>query len=93
MANDKQEPQFLGGGPKFNRVGSQPPDAEPVTVRSAAPAYRKRSLIIALIVIVLIGLLYWITNGPNGLTHVGGRGGTSPNARPTATDGGSGPAP
>ena len=92
MTDNKQEPQFLGGGPKFNRAGAQPPDAEQSeTAPSATPTYPIRSLLIVLAVIALIGLLYWITTGPNGLIHVGGHGGTSPNARPTPTDSSAGP--
>ena len=36
MADNKQEPQFLGGGPKFNRAGAQPPDTEPTHTRHVA---------------------------------------------------------
>ena len=86
MADDKQEPQFLGGGPKFNRVGAQPQDGAPAPGVPAAPSLRPRSLIIALVVVLLMGLLYWITSGPSGLVHVGGHAGTSPDARPTAPD-------
>ena len=90
MADKKQEPQFLGGGPKFNRAGAQPPVSEPVPPPTAAPTFPVRSLLIAVIVVALIGLLYWITTGPNGVVHTSGHGGTSPNARPTAPDGDSG---
>ena len=92
MADNKHEPQFLGGGPKFNRVGTQPADAdsEPASLLPARPAYRTRSIVTIVLVIVLVGLLYWITTGPNGLIHVGGHGGTSPDARPTVPESSSG---
>ena len=92
MADNKQEPQFLGGGPKFNRAGAQPPDTEPATV-TPAPAFRWRNLVIALVALLLIGLLYWITTGPNGLVHVGGHGGTSPRTRARRRRHSVGPAP
>ena len=91
MADNKQEPQFLGGGPKFNRAGAQPPDEEASESPPAAPAFRMRNLLIALVALLLIGLLYWITAGPNGTTHVTSHGGTSPDKRPTAPDSDSGP--
>ena len=90
MADNKQEPQFLGGGPKFNRAGAQPPDTEPAAI-TPAPAFRPRNLVIALVALLLIGLLYWITTGPNGLIQVHGHGGTSPGARPTPPDSDTGP--
>lgn len=91
MANNTNDPQFLGGGPKFNRVGAQPPDAEPSPTAAAAPAFPIRRLITALVVLLLIGLLYWITTVPKGLVHVGGHGGISPDAQPAAPGSEGGP--
>ena len=76
MPDNKQEPQFLGGGPRFNQAGALPPDTEPAT-DTAAPPFPWRNLAIALVALLLVALLYWITIGPSGMVHVSGRGGAA----------------
>lgn len=78
MAKDDQQPQFLGGGPKFNAAGAQPREEEVTDVPLAPPPYRARTRVIIIALVVLIGLLYAIMAGPNGTTILHGRGGVSP---------------
>ncbi len=83
MADNNQQPQFLGGGPKFNRAGAQPPAVEVSAVPAAAPPNRARTWLIVAAVLILIGALYAIENWSGGLHHITGRGGISPTQHTT----------
>jgi hypothetical protein len=92
MAKNNQQPQFLGGGPKFNAAGAQPPAKEVTEVPEAPPPNRMRTWLIVILLIVLIGILYAIIVGPNGLTVKSGRGaGISPTQHTTGPDDSGGP--
>jgi hypothetical protein len=92
MAKDNQQPQFLGGGPKFNAAGAQPPVTEVTEVQEAPHPNRMRTWLIVILLIVLIGILYAIITGPNGQTEKTGRGtGISPTQHTTGPDDSGGP--
>ena len=94
MAENNQQPQpnFLGGGPKFNRAGAQPPEAEVTAVPEAPPPNRTRTRLIVVMLLVLIGVLYLIIVGPNGQspTPRGGQG-ISPTQHTTGPTSDTGP--
>lgn len=83
MANDDPQPQFLGGGPKFNQAGSEPKTEEIADITPAPPPYQARARIIIIALLLLIGLLYAVMVGPNGLTVIQGHGGISPEQHTT----------
>jgi hypothetical protein len=93
MADNNQQPQpqsqFLGGGPKFNRAGAQPPDVEVSAVPVAPPPNRTRTWLIVIALLVLVGVLYGLEAGllgPNGLTQKSGQGGISPTQHTTGPE-------
>lgn len=65
---------FLGGGPQFNKVGASVTDdgtPEAVVPTQSIQPYHIRNLVIALIVLVMIGVLFFISD-PGGIIHKGG---------------------
>ena len=74
MADRKQSSEFLGGGPKFNSVGRDTRGAdgveEPVVVPIAPTGYRLRVVGVA-VAVLLLGVLLFYLNGQNlGRTNV-----------------------
>ena len=71
MANPKQSPEFLGGGPKFNQVGRDNPSApgaeEPV-VPVRQTGYWLRVTAVVVILILLAGLLLYLNDNTLGKT-------------------------
>lgn len=88
MADQKQNPEFLGGGPKFNTVGKDNRPASGLEEPLVAPhqtGYWLRISAIILVVVVLAGALFYLNDRDFGKTTVpGGRGGqaVSPDAKP-----------
>jgi len=69
---------FLGGGPQFNKVGAPAPSdgtehEEPQT-QSLQP-YQIRNIVIGVVVLVLVGILFYMNDHPSGISHTHGRGG------------------
>ncbi len=65
MADQKQTPEFLGGGPKFNSVGKDTrgiDGAEPPVVATVSTKYWMRIGGIALTVLVLAALLFYLND-------------------------------
>ena len=90
---DQKQPEFLGGGPKFNTVGKDNrPDSgleEPVIAPSQTGYWVRVSAII-LVVIVLAGTLFYLNDRDLGNTAVPGGRAVSPDAKPeVAPDAGS----
>ena len=88
MADQKQNPEFLGGGPKFNTVGKDNRPANGMEAPAVVPSrtgYWGRVAGIVLLVIVLVGVLFYLNAKDFGKTTVPGHGGqaVSPDARPT----------
>ncbi len=71
MANPKQSPEFLGGGPKFNQVGRDNPIA-PGTEETIIPirqtGYWLRVSVVVGILILLAGLLLYFNDIKPGST-------------------------
>ena len=84
MADQKQNPEFLGGGPKFNVVGKDNRPAagseEPIVAPNQT-GYWVRVGAIALVVVVLAGLLFYLNGRDLGSTAVHGGRAVSPDAK------------
>ncbi len=61
---DQKQPDFLGGGPKFNTVGkdNRPTGLDEPIVAPKQTGYRARVAAIALVVIILIGVLFYLND-------------------------------
>ena len=87
MADQKQNSEFLGGGPKFNVVGKDNPPVpgveEPIIVPNLS-GYWVRVIGIVLVVLVLAAVLFYLNDHDLGKTTVtptrGGQG-VSPDAK------------
>lgn len=85
MADSNKRQEFLGGGPKFNKVGETGAVEPEIAPDGAGAARTARTLIIAAVVLLLAGVLYFLSEqGFGGMTETTGRNihGVSPNARP-----------
>ena len=77
MADQKQS-DFLGGGPKFNTVGKDNRSAPGMEEPAAAPkqtGYWLRVSAIVLLVVVLVGVLFYLNDHDLGKAVPAGRGG------------------
>lgn len=73
MANSKQSPEFLGGGPKFNPVGRdvRPPGGEEEPfVPVAQTGYWLRVAAVVAVLIVLAGSLFYLNDRNLGKTNI-----------------------
>jgi hypothetical protein len=78
---------FLGGGPQFNKVGASvtedgTPEAIP-TGPQPVQSYQVRNAIIVVAILVMLGILFFISD-PGGVIHKSGRGGTPVNTEQPA---------
>ena len=84
MADQKQNPEFLGGGPKFNVVGKDNRPAsgleEPIIALNQTGYWIRVSAIIVL-VLVLAGVLFYLNGQDSGKTAVHGGRAISPDAK------------
>ena len=84
-ANQKENADFLGGGPKFNTVGKDnrpvPGSEEPVIAPSQAGYWVRVSGII-LLVLVLAGALFYLNDRDGGKTTLHNGRAVSPDAKP-----------
>ncbi|MDQ2801127.1 MAG: hypothetical protein M3Y13_15960, partial [Armatimonadota bacterium] len=81
--NKRQE--FLGGGPKFNKVGETGPVEPEITPDGTRTARMARTMMIAAVVLLLAGVLYFLSEqGFGGMTQTTGHNyhGVSPDAHP-----------
>ena len=73
MADQKQNSEFLGGGPKFNVVGKdnrpQPGIEEPIIVPNLA-GYRLRVAGIVLVILALAAFLFYLNERNLGKTVI-----------------------
>lgn len=87
MADSNKRQEFLGGGPKFNKVGETGPVEPEIAPGGAGAARTARTLMIAAVVLALVGVLYFLSEqGFGGMTQTTGRNVhvVSPGARPEA---------
>ncbi len=87
MADERKNPEFLGGGPKFNTVGKDVRGKDEVIVRAPQAGSWLRIALIGLIVVVLAGTLFYLNDRSPGRTNIpsghGGQG-ITPDDRPTS---------
>lgn len=89
MADQKQNPEFLGGGPKFNVVGkdnrpdyaSEEPLPAPNQTRPVQAGYWLRVSAIILLVVVLAGVLFYLNDRDLGKAAGHGGRAISPDAK------------
>ena len=85
MADQKENLDFLGGGPKFNTVGKDnrpvPGSEEPI-IASSHTGYWVRVSGIILLVLVLAGALFYLNDRDLGKTAVHNGRAVSPDAKP-----------
>ncbi len=87
MADKRKNPEFLGGGPKFNTVGKDVRGENEVIVPTPQTGYWLRIALVGLVIVVLAGTLFFLNDQSPGRTSIpSGRGGKSiaPDQRPTA---------
>lgn len=87
MADERKNPEFLGGGPKFNTVGKDVRGKDEVIVPASQAGAWLRIALIGFIVLVLAGTLFYLNDQSLGRTNIpSGRGGQgiNPDERPTA---------
>ena len=80
---DQKQPEFLGGGPKFNTVGKDnrpAPGMEEPIVAPKQTTYWVRVSAIILLVVVLAGVLFYLNDHDLGKTAVPGGRSVSPDA-------------
>ena len=81
---DQKQPEFLGGGPKFNSVGkdNRPAsgDEEPMVAPNQT-GYWVRVSAIALVVLVLAGVLFYLNDQGAGKAAAHGGRAVSPDAK------------
>ena len=70
MADERKNPEFLGGGPKFNTVGKDVRGKDEVIVPASQAGYWLRIALIGLIVIVLAGTLFYLNDRSPGRTNL-----------------------
>ena len=84
MADQKQNSEFLGGGPKFNVVGKDnrpvPGQDEPIIIPNRT-GYWLRVAGIALLVVALAAVLFYLNDKDLGKTNVAPGHGISPDAK------------
>jgi hypothetical protein len=84
MADQKQNSEFLGGGPKFNVVGKDnrpAPGMEEPIIAPKQTGYWVRISGIILLVVVLAGILFYLNDRDLGKTAVHGGRAVSPDAK------------
>ncbi len=75
MADERKNPGFLGGGPKFNTVGKDVRGKDEVIVPMRQTGYWLRIALVGLVIVVLAGVLFYLDNRTPGRTSVpSGRG-------------------
>lgn len=88
MADDKQQQEFLGGGPKFNTVGKDNSIAEEPVVVVQPVGYWLRVALVGAILVVLAGSLFFLNDRNLGKTTAqpmhGGQG-VGPDAKASST--------
>ena len=85
MADQKQNSEFLGGGPKFNTVGKDnrpAPGLEEPVIAPSQTGYWVRISAIIFVVIVLAGTLFYLNDRDLGKTAAPSGRGVSSDARP-----------
>ena len=71
---------FLGGGPQFNKVGAPAPSDGTEQIEPPAQSmqpYQIRNIAIIVIVLVLVGVLFYMNDHQGGVIHLQGKGGVS----------------
>ena len=80
MADKRENPEFLGGGPKFNTVGKDVRGQNEVIVPDRQTGYWLRIILVGLVIVALAGALFFLNDRTPGRTLIpGGHGGHSIN--------------
>lgn len=78
MADERKNPEFLGGGPKFNTVGKDVRGKDEVIVPARQTGYWLRIILVGLVLVILAGVLFYLNDRtPGRITTPSGRGGHS----------------